>query len=321
MSQLSFEQVVKEFRSGRDRVTRALDSVDLNVEDGETLGVVGESGSGKTTLGRLMVGLTTPTAGRILLDGRDTRSFGRRELRNRLRERTQMVFQEPYASLNPRMKVKTLIERPMIAHKIGSRHERLKRCRELIDLVGMSQSQLDRYPNEFSGGQQQRIAIARALASRPTTIVLDEPTSALDTSVQAQILNLLDDVRRERDMTYVLISHNLAVVHFMSSRVVVLYRGQIVELATTDLLFTNTLHPYTRKLIAAVPKLTGRSSEKDEHRSETSDDGSFIPVAVRGCKFLGRCPIAEARCQQEMPELRNAAPPGEPPHLVRCHVV
>jgi oligopeptide/dipeptide ABC transporter ATP-binding protein len=314
------EQVTKDYSAGHGRTIRALDGVDLDVEDGETLGVVGESGSGKSTLARLMVGLVVPTSGRVLLGGRDSRSFAKRELRKHVRARTQMVFQEPYASLNPRMKIATLLERPMIVHGLGSRQERRRRCCELIELVGMAESHLDRYPNEFSGGQQQRIAIARALAARPSTLILDEPTSALDTSVQAQILNLLDDVRREIGMTYVLISHNLAVVHFMSNRVAVMYSGQIVELAATDVLFENTLHPYTQMLIAAVPKLTGKSAEHAAAAKQGAVGRANLAVAP-GCRFFGRCRLAEARCQQEMPELRNLALPGQPPHLVRCHLV
>jgi oligopeptide/dipeptide ABC transporter ATP-binding protein len=311
---LALERVSKDFAVGR-RTLRAVDDVDLAVDRREVLGIVGESGSGKSTLGRLIVRLIHPTHGRILFEGDDIESFNGRKVKE-FRSAVQMVFQEPYGSLNPRMRIRTILDRPMRLNGLRSRHERRQRAIELLDSVGLPAASLRRYPHEFSGGQQQRIAIARALAAKPEVIVMDEPTSALDTSVQAQLLNLLSDLRRDTGIAYILISHNLAVVNHMSDRVAVMYLGQIVELASRHELFARPLHPYTRALIDTIPKLTGR------------DEPSAIrPVAVHdlgreagGCRFERRCPIAVARCRVEEPELRTVSSDSSSSHWVRCHL-
>ena len=315
MSLLLLESLSKDFSVGKGHILRAVDEVDLSLERGETLGIVGESGSGKSTVGRLIVRLIRPTAGRILFDGADIDMFNGKKMKE-FRSAVQMVFQEPYGSLNPRMRVRTILDRPMLINGLGSRRERNRRAVQLLDSVGLALTSLRRYPHEFSGGQQQRIAIARALAAKPKLIVMDEPTSALDTSVQAQLLNLLSDLRSDAGVTYILISHNLAVVNHMSDRVAVMYLGQIVEVAPRHEIFSRPLHPYTRALIEAIPKVTGREQASANRRlkvSETRRD-------VVGCRFESRCPIAVARCHVEPPLLRRVPAERGVQHAVRCHL-
>jgi oligopeptide transport system ATP-binding protein len=237
---------------GKDATLRAVDDVSFTIEKGETFGLVGESGSGKTTTGRCILRLIEPTSGEVFFDGRDVLRLSRSDLR-RLRRDMQIVFQDPYSSLNPRMRVGSIVEEPLIIHKLGSRTERRARVRELFDLVGLNADHLMRYPHEFSGGQRQRIGLARALALNPSLIIADEPVSALDVSVQAQVVNLLMDLQQRLALTYLFIAHDLRLVEHICSRVAVMYLGRIVEMGATAKLFASPQHPYTRALLSAIP--------------------------------------------------------------------
>ncbi len=315
---LEIRGLVKHFAvEGTREIVHAVDGVDLTVGRGETLGLVGESGCGKTTVGRLVLRLLEATAGELLLDGQDLLRLPAEKLR-RLRARMQIVFQDPFSSLNPRMTVETMLERPMQIHLDLSATARAARVGELLEKVGLRREHRDRYPHEFSGGQRQRIAVARALSVNPDFIVLDEPTSALDVSVQAQILNLLKQLQRDHGLTYLFISHNLSVIKHMSDRIAVMYLGQLVEVASREALFASPLHPYTRALIAAIPALTPRT------RRERIRLAGDVPSAMRvpaGCRFHTRCPFAEERCRIEVPALRTVSGAGEASRQVRCHLV
>jgi oligopeptide/dipeptide ABC transporter ATP-binding protein len=295
---------------GRDSaVVHAVDDVSFEVRSGDTMALVGESGCGKSTLGRLVLRLLEPTAGRVWFDGEDLTALAPRELRARRRE-LQMIFQDPYSSLNPRMTVAQTLAEPMALHGLaaGRRHER---AAELMDLVGLAPQYLQRYPHEFSGGQRQRIGIARALAVEPRLIVCDEPVSALDVSIQAQIVNLLQDLQRRFSLAFIFIAHDLAVVKHIASHVAVMYLGQIVEYADKRSLFAQPRHPYTQALLSAIPlPEPGRRSERAVLQGDVPN-----PIAPpSGCRFRTRCPHARERCAQEVPALRNADG-----HAVACH--
>ncbi|MCX8100934.1 MAG: ATP-binding cassette domain-containing protein [Geminicoccaceae bacterium] len=295
------------------RYVHAVAGVDLAIPRGRTLALVGESGCGKSTVARLLVSLLRPSAGRIRFDGQtiDPRA-GRRALAP-FRSRIQMIFQDPYASLNPRLRVADIVAEPLDAFGlVRGRGERADRVAELLRQVGLSPADGRKFPHEFSGGQRQRISIARALASRPDFVVCDEPTSALDVSVQAQILNLMKDLQEELGLTYLFISHNLAVVSLMAEEVAVMYLGRIVEQAPAADLFARPRHPYTRLLLATVPDLDGERRERVPVAGEVPSP--IDPPA--GCAFHPRCPWAFARCRQERPELRRCGPT-----LVACHAV
>jgi oligopeptide transport system ATP-binding protein len=256
---VTVEHLVKEFGGAslfrKAQPTRAVNDVSFAVNRGEMFGLVGESGSGKTTTGRCILRLIEPTSGRVAFDGRDVLALGARELRQ-ARRHFQIVFQDPYSSLNPRMRVGAIVEEPLVIHKIGSKADRHARARELFELVGLSAEQLSRYPHEFSGGQRQRIGLARALALNPSFVVLDEPVSALDVSVQAQVVNLLLDLQQKLGLTYLFIAHDLRLVRRVSSRVAVMYRGQIVEMGATADVFERPQHGYTKALLSAIPQMT-----------------------------------------------------------------
>jgi oligopeptide transport system ATP-binding protein len=292
---------------------KAVDGVDFTVCRGETLGLVGESGCGKTTTGRCILRLERPTAGEILYDGVDIAKLERRDLLS-LRRRIQVIFQDPYSSLNPRMKVGEIIAEPIMVHGLERNPaRRAARVRELLSVCGLDPKFADRYPHEMSGGQRQRVGIARALALEPEFIVCDEAVSALDVSIQAQIVNLLEDLRGQFGLTYLFIAHDLSVVRHLCQRVAVMYLGRIVELAECDELFDNPLHPYTKALLAAVPVPDPTVEAGRTFRPVRGE----VPSAINpppGCVFHPRCPIAVETCKQMRPELREL----RPGHWVAC---
>ena len=294
---------------------RAVDGLTFDIYRGETLGLVGESGCGKTTTGRTILQLYRPTAGKVILDGIDLTTTKAEPLRQ-MRNHMQMIFQDPFASLNPRMTIARIISEPIRVHMPISNKERIERVKELLDLVHLNTRFVNRYPHEFSGGQRQRIGIARALASSPEFIVCDEPISSLDVSIQAQIVNLLEDLQDRLGLTYLFIAHDLSMVRHICDRVAVMYLGIIVELAERDELYTNPLHPYTQALLSAVP-IPDPKKTRARQRIILSGDVPSPVTPPSGCRFHPRCPIAEAICSTEIPTWREI----EPDHWVACHKV
>jgi oligopeptide transport system ATP-binding protein len=294
------------------RIVKAVDGVTIDIRHGETLGLVGESGCGKSTLGRAILRLIEPTGGNVVFRGRDLAALSSRELRKE-RRHLQMVFQDPYASLNPRMTVAQIIAEPIDTFRIYSNSDREKRIRELMETVGLSPRFIKRYPHEFSGGQQQRIGIARALAANPDFIVADEPISALDVSIQAQIMNLLMRLQRERNLTYLFISHDLRAIRHVSDRVAVMYLGKLVELADAKVIYRQPLMPYTKALISAVP-IPDPKIEATRRRIVLEGDVPSPINPPRGCRFHTRCPWVIPACKDVEPQLTEI----QPNHFAAC---
>lgn len=304
----------KYFNMGNHQVLKAVDDVSFKLYKGETLGLVGESGCGKTTCGRTCIGLYPKTDGEVLYKGQAIHEMNRRQ-KKEFTSHVQMIFQDPYASLDPKMRVSTLIQEGMKIHKLfGTKEEADKRTEELLETVGLSREYAGRYIHEFSGGQRQRIGIARALAVEPEVLICDEPISALDVSIQAQIVNLLKRLQREMGFTYLFIAHDLAMVKYISDRVGVMYMGIMVELAPADSIYDNPLHPYTEALLSAIPI---PDPDVEEARKRIALEGE-VPNPInppKGCRFAGRCPMATEQCREETPVMKEI----EKEHFVACH--
>jgi oligopeptide transport system ATP-binding protein len=315
---LSVTDLKKHFRVGRGLlwgqggVVRAVDGVSFTLRKGETLGLVGESGCGKSTTGRCILRLLEPTAGKVVFDGVSVFEAGREQMRQ-LRRQMQIIFQDPYSSLNPRMSVEQIVGEGMVIHRLAYGAERRERTADLLRKVGLSPDHMKRYPHEFSGGQRQRIGIARALAVSPSLIIADEPISALDVSIQAQVLNLLEDLQEEFGLTYLFIAHDLRVVEHISDRVAVMYLGQLVEVAESRELYRNPLHPYTQALLSAIP--IPDPTVKRERTILKGDPPSPLNPPT-GCRFHTRCPKRFEPCDRQEPVLREI----QPGHWVSCHL-
>lgn len=294
------------------RYVKAVDGVDLTIRRGETVGLVGESGCGKSTLGKSILRLIEPTAGSVTFEGQDILKLSASQMRE-MRKRMQIVFQDPYSALNPRMTVFETVRSPLDAFEIGTRKEREEKVMELIEYVGLSRQQMHRYPHEFSGGQRQRMIIARALVLEPSFIVCDEPVSALDVSIRSQVLNLMQDIQKERGLTYLFISHDLSVVKHISDQVAVMYLGRIVERASREQIFSDPQHPYTQALMSAIPI---PDTEVKRKRTVLAGDVPSPLNPPEGCHFHTRCPHAAERCAHEAPVLRET----EPGHWTACHL-
>jgi oligopeptide transport system ATP-binding protein len=291
---------------------KAVDGVSFTVNKGETLGIVGESGCGKSTTGRMLMRLIDPSEGRVTFEDRELTSLSNSEMR-KIRREMQMVFQDPFASLNPRHTVEKILEEPLKVHGMGSAKERKERVHELLNIVGLSSYHAKRYPHQFSGGQRQRIGIARALMTKPKLIIADEPVSALDVSIQSQVLNLMQDLQKEFGLTYIFIAHDLGVVRHISDRVGVMYLGKMVELSNSENLYEKPLHPYTQALLSAVPV------PDPDFKRETILLQGDIPSPSNppsGCTFHTRCPQATEVCKQKVPEFKE----HQPGHYVACHL-
>ncbi|MFN2532225.1 MAG: ABC transporter ATP-binding protein [Pyrinomonadaceae bacterium] len=308
---VSVRNLVKHFPvEGSDDVVRAVDGVSFEIFAGETLGLVGESGCGKSTVGRCLLRLIEPTSGEVNFQGRNVLGLSRKDLRG-LRREMQIIFQDPYASLNPRMKIGDIVAEPLVIHKQGTKTERRDRVAALLKRVGLDPDYMRRYAHEFSGGQRQRIGVARTLALNPKLIIADEPVSALDVSVQAQVVNLLQELQNEFHLTYLFISHGLAIVEHISTRVAVMYLGRIVELASAEELYARPLHPYTQALLSAIP------IPDPKHKRQRIVLQGDVPTPINppsGCRFRTRCPWAIEECAQIDPELREVSPR----HHVAC---
>lgn len=292
------------FFSRSRELLRAVDGVGFDVREGETLGLVGESGSGKTTLGRLLVRLETPSSGTVMLDGKNIFDLKGRDLRA-FRKQVQIIFQDPKGSFNPRLDIETILTEPMLVHKTTSRERVREEAERLLELVGLPADMLPRYPHEFSGGERQRIGIARSLTLGPRFIVADEPVTALDVSVQGQIMNLLVDLQREFGLTYLLIAHDVGLVCSVAARVAVMYLGRIVEIAPAELLYESPLHPYTRTLLASLPHRTsGNGTDTGVSQHPSGEPGERTESSA-GCVFEPRCPQAMDRCRENAPDLRE----------------
>lgn len=311
---LEIQHLKKYFDVANGGKLHAVDDVSFSIDKGETLGIVGESGCGKSTLGRSILRLVEPTSGQVIFDGMDILSFRKEEMR-RVRQDMQIIFQDPYASLNPRFTIAQIIEEPLKVHgQYKTKAERREKIEELLHTVGLSSRAYNMYPHEFDGGRRQRVVIARALAVNPKFVVCDEPVSALDVSVQAQILNLMIELQEKMNLTYIFISHDLSVIKHISTNIGVMYLGQLIEKASKDAIFKRPLHPYTIALLSAIPSVNVlEKKEKIILKGEIASPVNPHP----GCRFAPRCPFAAERCRTENPVLREV----EPGHLVMCHRV
>ncbi len=310
---IQVQHLKKYFPVGRKNVVKALDDISFDICEGETVGLVGESGCGKTTCGRIILGLYDKTDGQVLYRGQDVHAMNRAQ-RYDFKKRAQIVFQDPYSSLDPRMTVADIIAEGIdIHHLAATRKERLEKIYYYLNIVGLNESHASRFVHEFSGGQRQRIGIARALAVEPEFIMLDEPISALDVSIQAQVVNLLIKLQREKKLTYLFVAHDLAMVKHISDRIVVMYLGTIVETAPAEALYARPLHPYTQTLISAIPI---PDPELERRRAQETVQGeATVAGAVQGCRFRTRCKFATEQCAAQMPPLREV----EPGHFAACH--
>lgn len=303
------------FFGGKEQVVKAVDNVNLKIKKGETLGLVGESGCGKTTTGRTIARIYDPTAGNIIFRGQDIAKLSQKEIKP-IRKCMQMIFQDPYASLNPRMTISEIIRTPLDVHNLYTKEERKEKVKELLNIVGFNSEHGNRYPHELSGGQRQRVGIARALAVEPEFIICDEPISALDVSIQAQIINTLEDLKDRLNLTYLFIAHDLSMVKHISDNIGVMYLGNIVETAESDELYKNPVHPYTQSLLSAIPLPDPR---KAKERKRIMLEGE-IPSPLNppsGCKFHTRCKYAEKVCSEVVPELKDCGNN----HKVACHLI
>lgn len=311
---LEVKNLKKYFNVGKDKTLKAVDGVSFTINKGETLGLVGESGCGKTTCGRTVIGLYDATGGDVILNGKNITKLSNKEKREYSRV-SQMIFQDPYASLDPRMTVGDIIAEGIDIHKLYTGKERIEKIYELLNLVGLNKEHASRFPHEFSGGQRQRIGIARALAVEPEFIVCDEPISALDVSIQAQVVNLLIDLQKKMGLTYLFIAHDLSMVRHISDKVGVMYLGNLMELAPSNELYKNPIHPYTKALMSSIPVAEyngGKKKERIELEGEVSSPINPKP----GCRFASRCKYAKPICSEEKPELKEV----EKDHFVACHL-
>lgn len=313
---LAVENLTKYFPSKDGHgVVHAVEDVSFSLERGKSLGVVGESGCGKSTLARVLLRLLEPTSGRVFLDGEDLSRLNGRELRARRRQ-MQLIFQDSYASLDSRQKIGNIIAEPLVVHKVGDRSNRKEMVSELLQTVGLEPEAASRYPHEFSGGQRQRIGIARAIALRPKLVIADEPVSALDVSIQSQVLNLLVDLREQLGLSYIFISHDLAVVEHVCDTIAVMYLGEIVEKAQTDALFSEPKHPYTQALLSAIPRVDPK--RRGAHRIVLKGDIPSPENPPEGCRFHTRCSQVMKICKNQTPEPRWLS--SSDTHLVKCHL-
>lgn len=307
-----FFPIKKGLLSSSKAVVKAVDNVSFTIKKGQTLGLVGESGCGKTTTGRTILRLHEPTSGNIIFDGVDITKVDMKPYRKKM----QIIFQDPYASLNPRMTVSDIIGEPLEIHNIGNKAERVDRIYSLLETVGLNREHANRYPHEFSGGQRQRVGIARALAVQPEFVVCDEPISALDVSIQAQIVNMLEDLQQSMGLTYLFIAHDLSMVKHISNMVGVMYLGKLVELADSNEIYSKPLHPYTQALLSSIPIADPVESRK---KSRVVLEGD-VPSPINppsGCRLRTRCPYATDKCREVEPEFKEAAPG----HMVACHLI
>ena len=321
MPLLKVEHLTKEFPTASGMlasklsksVVSAVNDVSFEIRAGETFGLVGESGCGKSTTGRSIMRLDRPTSGKVYFEGKDMSKMNKAELKA-VRREMQFIFQDPYASLNPRMTIGEIVSEPMVIHGIGTKEERMERVRELLDIVGLNPEHINRYPHEFSGGQRQRVGIARSFILRPKLIICDEPVSALDVSIQAQVLNLLKDLQDQYGTAYLFIAHDLSVVQHISDRVAVMYLGKMVELSDWKTLYAQPEHPYTQSLLSAVP-IPDPDVQKTRKRIILAGDPPSPINPPSGCRFHTRCPIAKEICSKEAPEFKEVASG----HYCACH--